>query len=118
MNKLHRAAAVTALRKQLLKRGGAMVRIDDERLHACRDEMIEREGDERFLKDRNERLRQIFRQRAEPRPQPGAENKGLRDHAAGEYRGRARLCRAAPVQGSTESRPTNACATVASLDKT
>jgi uncharacterized membrane protein YdbT with pleckstrin-like domain len=42
--------------------------------------MIERESNERFLKNRNERLWQILRQRTEARAQAGGENEGLRDH--------------------------------------
>ena len=67
-----------------------MMGVDDERFDAGRDEMIEHESDERLLKNRDERLRQIFRQRAQPRAQSRAENKGLRDHAP-RCRGRASL---------------------------
>ncbi len=42
--------------------------------------MVEREGDERFLENRNERLRQIVRQGTQARAQPSAQNKGLSDH--------------------------------------
>jgi hypothetical protein len=43
------------------------------------DQMIERESNERFLKNRHERLRQIVRQRTQPRAQPRAEDEGLSD---------------------------------------
>jgi uncharacterized membrane protein YdbT with pleckstrin-like domain len=43
--------------------------------------MVERESDERFLKDRDERFRQNVRQWPQPRAQPSAQNEGLRDHA-------------------------------------
>jgi hypothetical protein len=38
------------------------VRVDDESVHSYAYQMIERKGDERFLKDRDEWLRQLFGQ--------------------------------------------------------
>ena len=56
-----------------------MMRVDDEGLHPKGAKMIEREGNERFLKNRDERLRQIVRQRTQPLAQPRAEDEGLSD---------------------------------------
>jgi hypothetical protein len=47
---------------------GEMVRVDDEGFHSNGAQMIKRECNERFLKDRNERLGQVIRERAEPGP--------------------------------------------------
>jgi membrane protein YdbS with pleckstrin-like domain len=54
--------------------------VDDERFDAGLDEMIERERDKWFLKNRDERLRQIVRQRTQTRAQSRPENKSLSDH--------------------------------------
>jgi uncharacterized membrane protein YdbT with pleckstrin-like domain len=42
--------------------------------------VIEGESDERLLKDRHERFRQIICQRTQARPEAGTENESLRDH--------------------------------------
>src|SRR2546421_10327299 len=41
--------------------------------------MIEREGDERLLENRNERFRQFIRERSKPRAESGAEDECLFD---------------------------------------
>ena len=43
------------------------------------EQVIERESNERLLKDRHERLRKILRQRPQPRPESSSKNKGLLD---------------------------------------
>src|SRR5437868_2988503 len=42
--------------------------------------MVEHERDERLLENRDKRLGQIFRERTQPHPEPGAEDKCLRNH--------------------------------------
>ena len=82
VNELDRMAAIVPLREEFLESRRAIMGVDDERLHPGRDEMIEREGDERLLKNRDKRLRQILGQGTQPHPKPSAENKSLRDHRA------------------------------------
>jgi len=43
------------------------VRVDDESVHSQTDQMIERESNERLLKDRDERFRQLLGQRTQAR---------------------------------------------------
>ena len=57
-----------------------MVGVDHEGPHPDRDQVIEDESDERLLENRDQRLGQIFGQRTQPHPKPGAENKSLGDH--------------------------------------
>src|SRR3954468_5174928 len=57
-----------------------MGRVDYERLHPRRDEMVERKRDQRLLKNRDERFGEVFGERPEPHPEAGAEDKSLRDH--------------------------------------
>ena len=80
VDELDRTAAITSVRKKFQERFGPMMRVDDKRFHPGRDQVIEDECDERFLENRDERLGHIFRERSEPRPEPGAEDKSVRDH--------------------------------------
>jgi len=59
LERLNGMAPVSPVREKLPERGRSMVRINDERFHAGGDEMIERKSNERFLKNRNERLRKF-----------------------------------------------------------
>jgi hypothetical protein len=59
---------------------GKMMGVDDERLHTRGREVIESEGDKRFLENRDERLWQVLGQRTKPQAETGAENEGLGDH--------------------------------------
>ena len=81
VNQLNRIARDSSLAANNSWNAGARwcVLMTNDFTPAC-DEMIEREGDERLLKNRDERLRQIVRQRTQPRAQSRAENKGLSDH--------------------------------------
>src|SRR2546430_556791 len=56
-----------------------MMGINEKLRHIQLDQMIEREGDERFLKDGHQRLGEIVGERAEACPESGAEDKGLSD---------------------------------------
>jgi len=56
------------------------VGIDDERVHARVNQVIERKGDEWFLKNWHERFRQIIGQRAQTRAQSCSKYKSLRYH--------------------------------------
>jgi hypothetical protein len=56
--------------------------------------MIERERNERFLKNRDERLGQFLSQRTQPRPQSGTKDKSLRDHGSCSHDPAGRLPRA------------------------
>src|SRR5688572_25656611 len=81
INELDRMSAIAPGGEQFLEQGGEMMRVDDERLHARGDEMIERESNERLLKDRDERLGQHFGEGPHPETEPGAENEGAGNHA-------------------------------------
>src|SRR5581483_2223060 len=63
--------------------GGKFLRefvcVDDELANADVDQVIERESNEWFVKNRDKWLRQIFRERTKTRAESGAENKSLRD---------------------------------------
>ena len=79
MDQLDRMTAVTAPRKSPFKKLGQLVRVDDERLHAEIDQMIEREGDERLLKNRDEWLGPIVSERAQTGTETGAKDERLCD---------------------------------------
>ena len=55
-------AGIAVLAKRVLKHFREPVRVNDESAHSELDQMIEREGDERFLKNWDERFGQIVRQ--------------------------------------------------------
>jgi hypothetical protein len=55
------------------------MRINDELVHSRAHQMIERESDQRLLKDRNERLWQLVRQRTQTDAEPSAQNECLCD---------------------------------------
>jgi hypothetical protein len=58
--------------------------VDDERFNPERNKMIEGKGNERFAKNRDERLGQIVGQWLKAFPEPGAEDKSLCDHMPNE----------------------------------
>ena len=68
----NRPIAILRFAKNFGKSVGAMVRIDEKFCDADVDQMIKREGDERFLKDRDERLGEIISERTESRSKSGA----------------------------------------------
>jgi hypothetical protein len=70
---------VTVPREKFMKQVWQPVRVDHKGLHACRNQMIERKGNERLLKNRDERLRQILCQRPQACTEPSSENESLRD---------------------------------------
>jgi len=55
-------ASILARGKEILEQFRMPVRVDDESVHSHAYQMIERESNERFLKDRDERLRQLVGQ--------------------------------------------------------
>ena len=55
-------SSVAALGKEILKQFRMPVRVYDESVHSHAYQMIQRESNERLLKDRNERLRQVVSQ--------------------------------------------------------
>src|SRR6266478_42196 len=63
VHQLDGMAFVVVLWEKALKEVWQLMRVDDERLHAYVDQMIEGEADERLLENRNERLGQIVGQR-------------------------------------------------------
>ena len=73
-------AAIISGSKKFPKRFGTMMRVDNKRTNPGRDQVIEHERDERFLENRDERLRHLFREGTQPRPESRTEDKGLRDH--------------------------------------
>ena len=60
------------LAKKALEQFRMPVRVDDESVHSYGYQMIERKSNERFLKDRDERLRQIVSQRTQARAKAGS----------------------------------------------
>lgn len=80
MDQLQRMTAIISFGEKFLERFGTMVGVDNEGTNTGRDQVIEHKRDERLLENWDERLRQIFGERAQPRPKTRAENKRLRDH--------------------------------------
>ena len=74
------------VRKKAREMFREMMGVDDKRLHPRRDQVIERESDERLLENRDERLGQLFRQRTKPQAEPGAEDEGLCNHLPNDGR--------------------------------
>ena len=70
---------VVLLREKALEKVRQLVRVDDERLHADVDQMIEGEADERLLENRNERLGQIIGERSQTRAESRTEDECLCD---------------------------------------
>jgi uncharacterized membrane protein YdbT with pleckstrin-like domain len=73
------------IRKKAVERRREMVRVDDEGLDPEGAEMVERKSDERFLINRDERLRQILGQRAQSSAQSRAKNESLSDHCSRKF---------------------------------
>src|SRR5919112_4972791 len=71
---------IISARKKIEERFGTMMRVNDKRFHAGRDQVIEDKRDQRFLENRDERFGQVFRERPEPHSQTGGENESLVDH--------------------------------------
>src|SRR5262249_58117076 len=57
------------------------VRVDNESIHSDAYQMVERESNERFLKNRDERLRHFLGQWTQARAQTGRQNECLSDFA-------------------------------------
>lgn len=70
---------VVVLREKALERIRQLVRINNERLHADVDQMIEGEADQRLLENRNEWLGQIIRERSQTRAETRTEDECLCD---------------------------------------
>src|SRR5215475_3304686 len=70
---------IFALGKETLEQFGMPVRVDDESVHSHAYQMIERESNERFLKDRDERLRQLIGQWTQARAKARCQNECLSD---------------------------------------
>src|SRR5207237_4201823 len=68
---------VVLLPEKALERVRQLVRVDDERLHADVDQMVDGKADERLLENRNERLRQIIRERSQTRAESRTEDECL-----------------------------------------
>src|SRR6266702_3086805 len=72
-------ASVVALSKETLEQFRMPVRVDDESVHSHAYQMIERESNERLLKDRDERLRQLVGQWTQTRAKARCQNECLSD---------------------------------------
>ena len=72
-------ASVVALGKEILEQFRKPVRVDDESVHSHAYQMIERESNERLLKDRDERLRQLLGQWTQARAKTRCQNECLSD---------------------------------------
>ena len=101
VDELHGMAAVLAVREKFLKRRRPMMRVNDKRFHARRDEMIERERNQRFLENRYERLGQIFGERTQAHAEPGAKDEGFRDHRSAVLVLRGRFAKTARMAEET-----------------
>jgi membrane protein YdbS with pleckstrin-like domain len=80
MDQLHGMSAITSVGEKFLERRGQMVGINDKRSHSRCDQVIEHEGDQRLLENRDERFGEILGERPQPHPETGAEHESLRDH--------------------------------------
>jgi len=80
VDQLHRLPAIISLGEKFPERLGTMMGVDNERTNPGRDKVIEHKRDERLLKNRDERLRQIVGERTQPRPESGTKNERLGDH--------------------------------------
>src|SRR5204862_7588338 len=72
-------ASVVALGKEILEQFRMSVRVDDESVHSHAYQMIERESNERLLKDRDERLRQLVGQWTQARAKTRCQNECMSD---------------------------------------
>src|SRR5262245_19477577 len=72
-------ASILARDKETLEQFRMPVRVDDESVHSHAYQMIERQSNERLLKDRNERLRQLIGQGTQARPKARCQNECLSD---------------------------------------
>ena len=77
-------ASIVVLSKQILEQFRMPVRVDDESVHSHAYQMIERESNERLLKDRNERLRQLIGQGTQARAKARCQNECLTDLVHGQ----------------------------------
>ena len=72
-------AGVLARGKEIWEQFRMPVRVDDESVHSHAYQMIERESNERFLKNRDERLRQLLGQWTQARAKTRCQNECLSD---------------------------------------
>ena len=72
-------ASIIARGKETLEQFRMPVRVDDESVHSHAYQMIERESNERLLKDRDERLRQLVGQRTQAHAKTRCQNECLSD---------------------------------------
>jgi len=61
VNKRQRTVGIVAPTKKVSKQFGIPVRINDELVYSCANQLIERKSDERLLKNRYERLGELVR---------------------------------------------------------
>src|SRR5882757_1400944 len=79
VNERGRKAGVLAHGKETLEQFRMPVRVNDESVHSRAYQMIERESNERLLKDRDERLRQLLGQWTQARAKTRCQNECLSD---------------------------------------
>src|SRR5436190_11357427 len=72
-------AGVLARGKKMSEQFRMPMRVDDESVHSQAYQMIERESNERLLKDRDERLRQLVGQWTQARAKARCQNECLSD---------------------------------------
>lgn len=82
VSKFNGNVTVTAIGKSCGERFRAPMGIHNEASNACLEEVIESEGDERFIGDRDERLGTLAGERLEPCAESGAKNECGGDHEA------------------------------------
>jgi membrane protein YdbS with pleckstrin-like domain len=81
VHELDDMVSVNACGKKCVELSGQMMRVYDKSLDPGRDQMIQRESNERFLENRHERLWHVVRQWTKPRPKSRAKNESPFDHA-------------------------------------
>jgi len=72
---------ILARGKEILEQLRMPVRVDNESVHSDAYQMVERESNERFLKNRDERLRHFLGQWTQARAKTGCQNECLSDFA-------------------------------------
>lgn len=101
VDQLHLMAAINAFGEKFPERFRPMMGVDNEGTNTGRDQVIQNKCDERLLENRDERLRQIFGERTQPRPKTRSKNERLRDHRRAVLVLRRRSDRTGPMAEET-----------------
>ena len=74
--KVDRSFPIGVARENRIIGFGTMMGVNDETFDAGFEQVVKSAGDQRLVRDRNQRLRQTFGKRPKPCPEPGTEDKG------------------------------------------